>query len=345
MVRPQVVRALLKAETCRETLTLRTGAGCTPLFIAVHLGFDDVVSAICEAVAQHDGSAAVSKLISSSALDTDLLCLAMQRCRFSVASMLMRYGAHIDTSQGEHDVAAENQTLQVSVCVGAPTKVLQELLFTAQAAIASLPDGGDDGGAGGAGGAGELHDRNLRAFALNAAKTAAFLLEVGHLEVLRESGLVDLSANVGPIFVDVHGTSLSGALTFFRIYGPHSGNSEEFQPSSSSSVDNAKRKFAHGVLTTEIDHLAANGHDYITAKELDTVLEKLGFEKHFGAHFREFTELLLFRVSSLCYISDPEHGLEDVGDDVEDDAIPLEGLRRGASYLSYLCSFFQDAGN
>ena len=321
------MRALLKAETCRETLTLRTGAGCTPLFIAVHLGFDNVVSAICESIAQHDGSAAVSKLITTSALDTDLLCLAVQRCRFSVASTLMRFGAHIDTSKGEHDVAAENQTLQVSVCVGAPSQVLQELLFTAQAAIASLPDD--------AGNAGELHDQNLRAFALNAAKTAAFLMEVGHLEVLRESGLVDLNSKVGPIFVDVHGTSLSGALAFFRIHSPHSDSHSE-------AVDNAKRKFAHRVLATEVDHLAANGHDYITVKELETLLEKLGFAKHFGSHFREFTELLLFRVSSLCYINDPERGLEDVGDDVEDDAVPLEGLRRGASYLSYVCSFFQE---
>ena len=64
------------------------------------------------------------------------------------------------------------------------------------------------------------------------------------------------------------------------------------------------------------------------------------WQKHYDVHFGELKELLLFRMASLCYIFDPEKELKDVGDNVEEDAVPLEGLDRAARYLAKTVAYF-----
>jgi hypothetical protein len=47
--------------------------------------------------------------------------------------------------------------------------------------------------------------------------------------------------------------------------------------------------------------------------------------------------------SSLCYLHDAETGLVDVGDSVEDNAMPLEGLQRAVPYFGGIVPYFSVA--
>lgn len=78
----------------------------------------------------------------------------------------------------------------------------------------------------------------------------------------------------------------------------------------------------------------------LTLKDLETFLTKTGFAKHYGEHFGEFRELILFRMASLCYCRDDEKGWDDIGDDVEDDAVPIHALERVREYLCSILPFF-----
>ena len=49
----------------------------------------------------------------------------------------------------------------------------------------------------------------------------------------------------------------------------------------------------------------------LTLKDLETFLTKTGFAKHYGEHFGEFRELILFRMASLCYCRDDEDKLSE----------------------------------
>ena len=78
------------------------------------------------------------KLIVNSALDDSLLSMAIQRSRIDCAATLLKYGACIDMQVPALELAADEQPLQVAVCVGAPGSLIRNMISNCKAEIAKV---------------------------------------------------------------------------------------------------------------------------------------------------------------------------------------------------------------
>lgn len=88
----------------------------------------------------------------------------------------------------------------MSVCIGAPHRLVRELLHNAAAFCAKLEDEEEKA----------VHQKNLSLITLNAAKTATFMLELEALGEFEDGGFVEVdeSSDIAKIFSSVHNTEL-----------------------------------------------------------------------------------------------------------------------------------------